>query len=77
MSLARIVDSNLQEGIPVIIDGVHFFLGHGDTFGRQPAAYRTLRSIFHNRMLQKLYSGAYIPLDYPLRPRVELTFAQR
>jgi len=62
----RIVDSSTG-GIPVTIDGVHFFLGHGDTFGRQPAAYRTLRSIFHNRMLQKLYSG--------IHPRWTIPFA--
>lgn len=62
----EIVDTN-QGGIPQIIDGVHFFLGHGDTFGRQPHSYMFLRGIFHNRFLQKLYSG--------IHPRWTIPFA--
>lgn len=62
----EIVDTN-QGGIPQIIDGVHFFLGHGDTFGRQPNSYMFLRGIFHNRFLQKLYAG--------IHPRWTIPFA--
>ena len=62
----EIVDTN-QGGIPQIIDGVHFFIGHGDTFGRQPRSYMFLRGIFHNRFLQRLYSG--------IHPRWTIPFA--
>lgn len=62
----EIVDTN-RGGISQIIDGVHFFLGHGDTFGRQPRSYMFLRGIFHNRFLQKLYSG--------IHPRWTIPFA--
>lgn len=62
----EIVDTN-KGGIPQIINGVHFFLGHGDTFGRQPRSYMFLRGIFHNRLLQKLYSG--------IHPRWTIPFA--
>ena len=46
---------------------MHFFLGHGDTFGRQPRSYMFLRGIFHNRFLQRLYSG--------IHPRWTIPFA--
>ena len=49
------------------IDGVKFFLGHGDIFGRQPLGYRMLRVVFHNKLCQKLYAG--------LHPRWTLPFA--
>lgn len=62
----EIVDTD-KGGIPQTIDGVHFFLGHGDTFGRQPLSYRILRGFFHNRLCQKLYSG--------IHPRWTIPFA--
>lgn len=62
----EIVDTS-EGGIPVEIDGTHFFLGHGDTFGRQPWPYMMLRRIFHNRICQKLYSG--------IHPRWTIPFA--
>ena len=49
------------------IDGVRFFLGHGDDLGRQPRGYRMLRRTFRCRFLQKLYSG--------IHPRWTLPFA--
>ena len=52
----EIVDT-ARGGIPQDIDGVRFFLGHGDTFGRQPRSYRILRSVFHNRLCQKWKAG--------------------
>lgn len=54
-------------GMTVDIDGVRFFLGHGDDLGRQPLGYRLLRSTFRCRFLQKLYSG--------IHPRWTLPFA--
>lgn len=54
-------------GIKRNIDGKLFFLGHGDNFGPQPRAYRCLRSIFHNKVLQKLFSG--------IHPRWTIPFA--
>lgn len=62
----RIVDTD-KGGIPFEIDGTHFFVGHGDTFGRQPASYRFLRAMFHSRFLQKLYSA--------IHPRWTIPFA--
>lgn len=61
----RVVD--VKSGIAETIDGVHFFLGHGDTFGSQPLPYRMLRGLFHNRFCQKLYSA--------IHPRWTLPFA--
>lgn len=62
----EVVDAK-DGGILRELDGTLFFLGHGDDFGRQPAGYRFLRAIFHNRLLQKLYSG--------LHPRWTMPFA--
>ncbi len=62
----RIVDTS-EGGIHEEIDGTHFFLGHGDTFGRQPFSYRALRALFHNRFCQKLYAG--------IHPRWTIPFA--
>ncbi len=62
----RVVDTD-RGGIFETIDGVEFFLGHGDTFGRQPRGYMMLRKIFHNRLCQKLYAA--------LHPRWTLPFA--
>lgn len=61
----EIVDA--KGGIARLIDGTLFYMGHGDMFGRQPAGYRILRSVFHNKVCQKLYSG--------LHPRWTLPFA--
>lgn len=54
-------------GIEREIDGTLFYLGHGDNFGRQPRSYRCLRALFHNKMLQKLFSG--------IHPRWTIPFA--
>lgn len=61
----KVVD--VKGGIPVEIDGTHFFLGHGDTFGRQPWTYSCLRALFHNRLCQRLYAG--------IHPRWTIPFA--
>lgn len=57
------------EGIERLIDGSLFFLSHGDNFGPQPVAYRCLRSVFHNRLCRKLFSG--------IHPRWTVSFAHR
>ncbi len=61
-----IVDSS-SGGVPVTISGTHFFLGHGDTFGRQPLSYRILRSLFHSRFCQTLFGS--------IHPRWTIPFA--
>ncbi len=40
----------------VNIAGSHFCLGHGDGLGPVPAGYRFLRAVFHNKVLQFLFS---------------------
>ena len=62
----EIIDTK-EGGIERRIDGTLFYLGHGDNFGPQPGAYRCLRSIFHNKILQKLFSG--------IHPRWTIPFA--
>ena len=40
----------------VSIGGKRFCLGHGDGLGKVPPGYRFLRGVFHNRILQFLFS---------------------
>ncbi|MGM9857070.1 MAG: UDP-2,3-diacylglucosamine diphosphatase [Candidatus Limisoma sp.] len=49
------------------IDGKVFFLAHGDGVGKQPRSFRMLRSLFRNRLCQKLYSA--------IHPRWTIPFA--
>jgi len=46
---------------PVVteISGKTFFLDHGDGVGERPRSFRMLRSIFRNKVCQKLYSGIH------------------
>jgi UDP-2,3-diacylglucosamine hydrolase len=46
----------LTQPAAVQIAGKKFCLGHGDGLGPTPFGYRLLRSIFHNRILQVLFS---------------------
>jgi UDP-2,3-diacylglucosamine hydrolase len=46
----------LQQPAVVEIAGKRFCLGHGDGLGPVPLGYRFLRGIFHNRVLQFLFS---------------------
>ena len=46
----------LEQPALVEIDGVVFCLGHGDGLGPVPRGYRFLRAVFHNRILQFLFS---------------------
>ena len=46
----------LEQPHVVEIEGKRFCLGHGDGLGPVPMGYRFLRSIFHSRVLQFLFS---------------------
>lgn len=46
----------LQQPAVVEIAGKRFCLGHGDGLGPVPLGYRFLRGVFHNRVLQFLFS---------------------
>lgn len=46
----------LEQPCVVDIDGTKFCLGHGDGLGDVPLGYRIIRSIFHCRPLQVLFS---------------------
>ncbi len=46
----------LTQPAVIEIDGKTFCLGHGDGLGSAPLGYRILRWIFHNRVLQFLFS---------------------
>ncbi len=51
------------------IDGKHFFISHGDGLGRLDAGFRFIRSMFRNRVCQKLYAA--------IHPRWTVGFAYR
>lgn len=51
LGMKRLVQPALVE-----INGKTFCLGHGDGLGPVPAGYRFLRGVFHNRILQFLFS---------------------
>ena len=53
----------------VTIDGTLFYLGHGDGMGTQPLGFRIMRSLFRNRLCQKLFSC--------IHPRWTVPFAHR
>ena len=50
------------------IQGKRFFLSHGDGVGELPAGFRFIRSMFRNRICQRLYSGIHprwtVPFAY-------------
>lgn len=49
------------------IDGKNFFISHGDGLGKLPASFRFIRSLFRNKICQKLYSS--------IHPRWTIPFA--
>lgn len=49
--------------------GKRFFLTHGDGVGKLPAGFRLIRSMFRNRICQKLYAS--------IHPRWTIPFAHR
>lgn len=60
----QVIDGTLTEEI----DGKCFFMTHGDGVGRQPWKFRFIRSIFRNRICQRMYSAIHprwtVPFAY-------------
>ncbi|WP_294176296.1 UDP-2,3-diacylglucosamine diphosphatase [uncultured Coprobacter sp.] len=56
---------------PEIVDlnGKTFYLAHGDGLGDTPLTFRFIRSVFHNRLCQMLYSA--------IHPRWTVAFAHK
>ena len=46
----------LQQPYLMELNGIKFCIGHGDGLGPVPYGYRFLRAVFHNRILQFLFS---------------------
>lgn len=50
------------------LDGRKFFMTHGDGIGRLPATFKIIRSLFRNKICQKLFSGIHprwtVPFAY-------------
>lgn len=61
----EVVDGCLVEEI----DGKRFFMTHGDGVGKQKPMFRFIRSLFRNKVCQKLFSG--------IHPRWTIPFAYR
>jgi UDP-2,3-diacylglucosamine hydrolase len=51
MGMKKLVQPSLVE-----IDGVRFCLGHGDSLGPAPFGSKVVHAVFHNRVLQFLFS---------------------
>ena len=49
----------LRQPCVVEIDGVKFCLGHGDGLGPGHGGYKLMRGIFHNRLLQAMFSSLH------------------
>lgn len=51
-----------------VIDGKKFYLAHGDAEGSQSAGFRIIRSMFRNKICQRLFSGIHprwtVPFAY-------------
>ena len=60
----EVVDGSLVEEI----DGHKFFMTHGDGIGRLKPSFKLIRSLFRNRICQKLFSGIHprwtVPFAY-------------
>lgn len=61
----RVVDGSIE----TVIDGRRFFISHGDGLGRLDLSFRFIRSMFRNRICQKLYAA--------IHPRWTVPFAYR
>ena len=61
----EVVDGSLTEEI----DGRYFYMTHGDGVGRLKPSFRFIRSMFRNKVCQKLFSG--------IHPRWTVPFAYR
>ena len=56
----------LKQPYVVEIEGKIFCIGHGDGLGDVPFGYRFLRGVFHNRVLQVLFSTLHPWLAFRL-----------
>ena len=45
------------------IDGARFFLAHGDALGKLPLGFRMMRSIFRNKLCQKLFAAVHLKFN--------------
>ena len=61
----RVVDGTMRTEI----DGARFFLAHGDALGKLPCGFRFMRTIFRNRLCQRLFAAVH--------PRWTVPFAHR
>lgn len=61
----KVIDGSITEEIY----GQKIFMAHGDGVGRQPTAFRLIRSVFRSKACQFLYSG--------IHPRWTVPFAYR
>lgn len=61
----KIIDGSITE----IIDGRKFFISHGDGLGKMKPSFRFIRSLFRNRLCQKLYAA--------IHPRWTVAFAYK
>lgn len=59
----KVIDGNLRRKI----DGVEFFMAHGDGAGADSLSFRFMRALFRNKFCQKLFSG--------INPRWTIPFA--
>ncbi len=58
----EVVDGSIERQI----GGSLFYLAHGDGVGERPKRFRFLRSLFRNRICQKLYSGIHPRWTVPM-----------
>ncbi|MDE6297464.1 MAG: UDP-2,3-diacylglucosamine diphosphatase [Muribaculaceae bacterium] len=61
----EVIDGSLVEEI----DGHKFFMTHGDGIGKLKSSFKIIRSLFRNKVCQKLFSG--------IHPRWTVPFAYR
>lgn len=61
----KIVDGSINE----IIEGKNFFISHGDGLGKLKPSFRFIRSLFRNRLCQRLYAAVH--------PRWTVAFAYK
>lgn len=51
----RVIDGSVE----TVIDGKRFFISHGDGLGKLKPGFRFIRSMFRNRVCQKLYAAIH------------------
>lgn len=51
------------------VDGTTFFIGHGDGIGYRSPGFRIIRSLFRNRLCQRLFAAIHPGLTVPLAYR--------